>query len=33
MINILLGNKSYKVKEAKTEEDKRKGLQGVKSLP
>lgn len=33
MINILLGNKLFKVREAKTEEEKQKGLQGVKSLP
>ena len=33
MINILLGNKPFKVREAETEEEKQKGLQGVKSLP
>lgn len=33
MINILLGNKQFKVKEAKTEEEKQKGLQGVEELP
>lgn len=33
MINIKVGNKSYKVKEAKTDEEKSKGLQGVKELP
>lgn len=33
MINILLGNKEYKVKEATTQEEHMKGLQGVKDLP
>lgn len=33
MINITLGNKQYKVREAKTSEDKQKGLQGVKEMP
>ena len=33
MINISIGNKKYKVKEAKTEEEKEKGLQGVTELP
>lgn len=33
MITILLGNKQFKVREAKTEEEKQKGLQGVKDLP
>ena len=33
MINILLGNKQFKVREAKTEEEKQKGLQGVTDLP
>lgn len=33
MINITLGNKQFKVKEAKTAEEKQKGLQGVKELP
>ena len=33
MINITIGNKQFKVKEAKTEEEKRDGLQGVKELP
>ena len=33
MINIILGNKEYKVKEAKTEEERQQGLQGVKELP
>ena len=33
MINILLGNKPFKVREAETEEEKQKGLQGVKNLP
>ena len=33
MIEISINNKIYKVEEAKTEEQKRKGLQGVKSLP
>lgn len=30
---IKISNKEYNVKEAKTEEEKRKGLQGIKSLP
>lgn len=30
---IKIGNKEYKVKEAKTEEEKKKGLQNVKELP
>lgn len=33
MINILLGNKQFKVREAKTEEEKQKGLQEVQHLP
>lgn len=33
MINIEIGGKKYKVKEAKTEEEKIKGLQYVKELP
>lgn len=33
MINIKINNKTYKVKEAKTEEERAKGLQGVKELP
>lgn len=32
MINITIGNKQYKVVEAKTDEEKRDGLQGVKNL-
>lgn len=33
MITIKIGNKEYKVKEARTEEEKEKGLQGVTELP
>lgn len=33
MINIEIGDKEYKVREAKTEEEKQKGLQGIKELP
>lgn len=33
MITIKIGNKEYKVKEARTEQQKRKGLQGVEDLP
>lgn len=33
MINIKINNKEYKVKEAKTESEREKGLQGVKELP
>ena len=33
MIEIALGNKRFKVKEAKTSEDKQKGLQNVTELP
>lgn len=33
MINISIGDKQYKVQEAKTEEEKEKGLQGVTELP
>lgn len=33
MINIKIGKKSYKVKEAKTDEELSKGLKGVESLP
>ena len=33
MINIEIGNKKYKVQEARTEEEKEKGLQGVTELP
>jgi len=33
MIIVNINNKQYKVEEAKTEEERRKGLQGVKELP
>lgn len=33
MITISINNKEYKVKEARTEEQRRKGLQGIESLP
>lgn len=33
MIEITINNKTYKVKEANTPEEKEKGLQGVKELP
>lgn len=33
MINIQLGNRKYKVQEARTDEEKQKGLQGIKELP
>lgn len=33
MITIEIGDKKYKVKEAKTEEEKMKGLQDIESLP
>lgn len=33
MISIEIGDKKYKVKEAKTEEEKMKGLQDIESLP
>lgn len=33
MINIQINNKTYKVKEAKTQEEREQGLQGVESLP
>ena len=33
MITIEIGNKKYKVQEARTEEEKEKGLQGVTELP
>jgi uncharacterized membrane protein (UPF0127 family) len=33
MMNIKVGNKEYKVKEATSETEKIKGLQGVESLP
>lgn len=33
MITIEIGNKEYKVQEARTEEEKEKGLQGVTELP
>ncbi len=33
MIDIILGNKQFKVQEAKSEEEKQKGLQNVKELP
>ena len=33
MITIKIGNKEYKVKEARTEEEKEKGLQGITELP
>ena len=32
MINITIGNKQFKVREAKTDEERRDGLQGVKEL-
>ena len=32
MITIYIGNKKYKVREAKTLEEKKKGLQGVENL-
>lgn len=32
-MNITINNKEYKVKVAKTEEERRKGLQGIKNLP
>lgn len=32
-MDILINNKKYKVKEARTEEEKEKGLQGIKELP
>ncbi len=32
-MKVKIGNKEYKVKEAKTEEEKKKGLQEVKELP
>jgi uncharacterized membrane protein (UPF0127 family) len=32
MIEIEIGNKEYKVKEAKSDSEKEKGLQGVKEL-
>lgn len=33
MINITINNKQYQVKEAKTQEEKEKGLQGIEELP
>lgn len=33
MISIILGNREYKVREAKTDEERQEGLQGVKELP
>ncbi len=33
MVTITIGNKTYKVKEAKTDEEKTKGLQGIDHLP
>lgn len=33
MITIKINNKEYKVKEARTEEQKKKGLQGIEELP
>jgi uncharacterized membrane protein (UPF0127 family) len=33
MINIELGDKKFRVKEAKTPEEKQKGLMGIKELP
>ena len=33
MTSIIINNKTYKVKEARTEEDRRKGLKGVSDLP
>ena len=33
MITIEIGNKKYKIQEARTEEEKEKGLQGVTELP
>lgn len=33
MINITIGNKSYSVNEANTDEEKQKGLQWVKNMP
>lgn len=33
MITIEIGNKKYKVREAKTEQEKERGLQGVEQLP
>lgn len=33
MIDILIGDKEYKVKEAKTQEERAKGLSGIKTLP
>ncbi len=33
MINIKLGNKEFKVKEARTQEEKQKGLSNIESLP
>lgn len=33
MITIIINNKEYKVQEAKTPEEREKGLQGVKELP
>lgn len=33
MINITIGDKEYKVREARTEEERQKGLSGIKELP
>lgn len=33
MVNIEIGDRTYKVREAKTEEEKEKGLQGITELP
>jgi uncharacterized membrane protein (UPF0127 family) len=33
VIKISINNKEYKVKEAKTEEERAKGLQGIKEFP
>lgn len=33
MIDILIGDKEYKVKEAKTQKERAKGLSGIKTLP
>lgn len=33
MINITINNKQYQVREAKTEDEKTKGLQGIEKLP
>lgn len=33
MITIEIGDREYKVREAKTEEERKQGLKGVESLP